>query len=122
MIDPVIFTIRLGGFQLPVRWYGIIIMSAVLLGTWVATREIRRRGEDPEFVWDALVYVLVTGIIGARLWYVLNDILGGGKHFQAARGVHRDQLVAGGSHRGVQRITRAQRFTAALTRAVSTVE
>ncbi|MFC1879182.1 prolipoprotein diacylglyceryl transferase [Chloroflexota bacterium] len=80
-MDPIIFTIRLGSLQLPIRWYGILIMGSVMLGAWVATREIRRRKEDPEFVWDALVYVLIGGIIGARLWYVLNDILGGGKYF-----------------------------------------
>ena len=81
MIDPIIFTIRLGGFELPIRWYGVIIMTAVLVATWVATREIRRRGEDTEFVWDAMVWVLIAGIVGARLWYVINDILGGGSHF-----------------------------------------
>lgn len=81
MIDPIIFTIRIGSLQIPIRWYGLIIMTAVLVATWVTTREIKRRGEDPEFVWDGLVWVLIAGIIGARLWYVLNDILGGGKGF-----------------------------------------
>ena len=80
-MDPIIFTISLGNFHLPIRWYGILIMGSVLLGTWIATREVMRRDEDPEFVWDALVYVLIGGILGARLWYVINDILGGGKYF-----------------------------------------
>jgi phosphatidylglycerol:prolipoprotein diacylglycerol transferase len=81
MIDPVIFTIRLGGIEIPIRWYGVLIMTAVLVAAWIVSREIRRRGEDPEFVWDAMVWVLIAGIIGARLWYVVNDILGGGSHF-----------------------------------------
>jgi phosphatidylglycerol:prolipoprotein diacylglycerol transferase len=81
MIDPIIFTIRVGSMELPIRWYGVIIMTAVLVATWIAMREIKRRGEDTEFVWDAMVWVLIAGIIGARLWYVVNDILGGGSHF-----------------------------------------
>jgi len=77
MIDPVIFTIRIGGLQIPIRWYGVLIMLAVLVAAWLAEREIRRRGEDPEFIWDAMLLVLPVGILGARLWYVVNDILGG---------------------------------------------
>ncbi len=26
MIDPVIFTIRIGNLQFPLRWYGVIVM------------------------------------------------------------------------------------------------
>lgn len=81
MIDPVLFTIRIGSLQLPIRWYGILIMSGVLFGTWLVEREVRRRGEDPEFIWDVLLWVLPAGVIGARLWYVLNATLGGSTYF-----------------------------------------
>jgi phosphatidylglycerol:prolipoprotein diacylglycerol transferase len=81
MIDPVIFTITLGKFQLPLRWYGVLIVLGVLVGTWVAAREVRRRGENPAFVWDGLTWALVAGIIGARVWYVANDILGGSTRY-----------------------------------------
>jgi len=37
-----------------------------------------RRRENGETIWDAMIWVLPLGIIGARLWYVLNDIIGGG--------------------------------------------
>lgn len=77
MIDPIIYTIRIAGLEIPIRWYGVLIMSAVLVGIWIAGREVKDRGEDPEFVWDAILWVLPAGIIGARLWYVINDILGG---------------------------------------------
>ena len=77
MIDPIIFTIQLGQFQLAVRWYGVILMTGVLVATWIASREVKRRGEDPEFVWDAMLWVLIAGVLGARLWYVATDILGG---------------------------------------------
>ena len=81
MIDPVIFTIRIGNFHLDLRWYGLLIVTGVVVGAWVAAREVRRRGENPEYVWEGLVWVLVAGLVGARLWYVVNDILGGNSRY-----------------------------------------
>ena len=77
MIDPVIFTIRLFGMEFPLRWYGVIVMAGVIVGSMIVEREIRRRGENGERIWDALLWVLPIGIIGARLWFVLNATLGG---------------------------------------------
>ena len=54
-----------------VRFYGIILMLGALAGAWLATREAKRRGHEPEIVWDLLTYLLVGGIIGARIWHIL---------------------------------------------------
>ena len=56
---------------LTIRFYGLIIMLGALAAAWLATREARRRGENPELVWDGLVWVLIGGIIGARIWHIL---------------------------------------------------
>ena len=77
MIDPVIFTIRLFGWEFPLRWYGVIVMIGVVVGAWIVERELKRRGENSDRIWDALIWVLPAGIIGARVWYVLNASLGG---------------------------------------------
>jgi phosphatidylglycerol:prolipoprotein diacylglycerol transferase len=82
MIDPVIFSFKLfGGIVITLRWYGVLVMLGAVVGTWIAEKEINRRGENGESVWDALVWVLPAGIIGARLWYVLNSILGGSQYY-----------------------------------------
>ncbi len=99
MIDPVIFTI--GNFSL--RWYGVIVMTGVIIGSLMVERKLKQYGENPDTLWDALVWwvsfgptiktplgsfrlglplgVLPMGIVGARLWYVLNDILGGNTRY-----------------------------------------
>jgi phosphatidylglycerol:prolipoprotein diacylglycerol transferase len=62
------------GFEigpLTIRFYGVIIMVGALAAAWLATVEARRRGENPELVWDGLVWVLIGGIIGARIWHIL---------------------------------------------------
>jgi phosphatidylglycerol:prolipoprotein diacylglycerol transferase len=79
MIDPVAFTIP--GINISVHWYGIIMMAGILLGTWITAREVRRHGGNPDHVWDGLTWALPAGVVGARLWYVVNDILGGGKRY-----------------------------------------
>ena len=53
-----------------IYFYGIILMLGVLAAAWLATREARRRGEDPNVVWDVLLWALIGGIIGARLWHI----------------------------------------------------
>jgi phosphatidylglycerol---prolipoprotein diacylglyceryl transferase len=77
MIDPIIFTI--GGFSL--RWYGVIVMLGVIVGSMLVERKLKQHGENSEAIWDALIWVLPAGIIGARLWYVINATLGGDSRF-----------------------------------------
>lgn len=54
-----------------IHYYGVIIMFGAIAGTWLAGREARRRNHDPEIVWDVLPWLLIGGIIGARLWHIL---------------------------------------------------
>ena len=54
MIDPVIFTIRLFGWEFPLRWYGVIVMVGVVVGALIVERELKRRGENSDRIWDAL--------------------------------------------------------------------
>ncbi len=54
-----------------IHYYGIIIMLGALAAAWMATLETKRRGHDPEMVWDVLPWLLIAGIIGARIWHIL---------------------------------------------------
>ena len=61
------------GFQLGpifIRYYGIILMLGAVAGGWLAAREARRREHDSEIVWDLLIWLIIGGVIGARLWHV----------------------------------------------------
>lgn len=61
------------GFQLGplyVRFYGIILMLGAVAAAILAEREARRRGQSGDLVWDGLIWVLIGGIIGARLWHI----------------------------------------------------
>jgi phosphatidylglycerol:prolipoprotein diacylglycerol transferase len=72
-MNPIAFTIG----PLAIYWYGILIVISALVGAWVATIEARRRGLDPEEVWNGLIVALILGIIGARLYHVFSSPEGG---------------------------------------------
>ena len=60
----------LGGLTLTIRWYGILIASAMALGLWLAARDATRRGERSEELLKATEFALIGGLVGARLYYV----------------------------------------------------
>ncbi len=81
MIDPVIFSFHIGTLTISLRWYGVLVMLGSLTGAWVAAKEMERKGEDPNYLWDVVVILLPIGILGARLWYVANATLGGNPYY-----------------------------------------
>lgn len=64
------FGIHLGDL-LYLRFYGIILVTGAFLGGYLASLEARRRGQNPDLVWDAILWALIGGIIGARIWHIL---------------------------------------------------
>jgi phosphatidylglycerol---prolipoprotein diacylglyceryl transferase len=68
-MDPVMLQIG----PIAIRWYGFLIALGVLIGSIWATREAERRGLDSEKLLDMAVWLVIAGIIGARLVYVLTS-------------------------------------------------
>jgi phosphatidylglycerol:prolipoprotein diacylglycerol transferase len=62
------YGIHLG--PLYVRFYGMIIMAGAVAATYVARWMLRKTDKDPELVWDGLLWALVFGVIGARLYHI----------------------------------------------------
>jgi len=63
---PLVF--QLGPVSL--RWYGLLIALAVLVGLALATRLGKSRGMDPALIADLLPLLVLGSVIGARLYYV----------------------------------------------------
>ncbi len=62
------------GFQigpLTIRYYAILILTGVIAATVLSYFEAKRRGKDPEIVIDSLTWIVLGGIIGARIWHIL---------------------------------------------------
>ena len=65
-VSPVIVEIG----PLSLRWYGVLMMLAFVIGAAIAARHVERRNLDGNTVWDGLLWVLIGAVIGARLYYV----------------------------------------------------
>lgn len=85
---------------LALRWYGVLMMSAILTGAYVAGREVERQGHDSNTIWDMLLWVLIPALIGARLYYVFIQAPRGpaGLDFYLANPVEILKIWKGGIH------------------------
>lgn len=66
-MHPIVF--RVGPFA--VRFYGLMYVTALLVGIWLLRLEAKRRGLPPERMVDLAFYMFVGGLLGGRLYYVL---------------------------------------------------
>jgi len=69
-LDPVI--VSLGPLDL--RWYGVIIAFAMLIGFLIANREANRKNMPEGMFVDLMFYIILFSLIGARLYYVLFNL------------------------------------------------
>ena len=66
--NPVILNIG----TLEIRWYGILVVLAIIAVIALSMVEARRRGISQDVVWDAGLWAVVGGIIGARLLHIID--------------------------------------------------
>jgi prolipoprotein diacylglyceryl transferase len=57
----------------PFHMYGVILAVGVLVGVYVAEQRWRRRGYPRDGIYDIAFWVVIWGVIGARLYHVVSD-------------------------------------------------
>ncbi len=67
-IDPFIFSIG----HLGLRWYSVIVVTAIAVGVWLTAREAHRKGFKKEDIYDVAIWVVLAGLLGARLFHVID--------------------------------------------------
>jgi phosphatidylglycerol---prolipoprotein diacylglyceryl transferase len=73
-LDPII--VRLGG--LAIHWYGLFIALGILVNVPLARRECKRKGISEDLVFNLAVWCVIFGVIGGRLYYVIQADQPGG--------------------------------------------
>jgi phosphatidylglycerol:prolipoprotein diacylglycerol transferase len=66
MLDPIAFALG----PIEVRWYGIILGTAALVGLLLCIQEGKRFRISPDFFMDMLLIGVPSAIVGARIYYV----------------------------------------------------
>lgn len=54
--------------------YGLMVASGFLIGISWASRMARKEGVDPQKVYDASFWIVIAGILGARITYILLNL------------------------------------------------
>lgn len=62
---------HIGRFFLPT--YGVLVSLGVLIGLWVSVRNSQRQGINPDDAWNFGILVVLSGIVGAKILYIIND-------------------------------------------------
>ena len=58
---------------IPLRAYGIIIAAGMIIGVWWTARRYRDRGGNPDTLYDAALWAIPLGIVGARIYHVITS-------------------------------------------------
>lgn len=61
-------SINIFGFE--IAFYGIVIGIGIMMGLYMATKEAKRSGQNPETYYDLVMYGVFFSFLGARLYYV----------------------------------------------------
>ena len=69
-MKPIFLSLRFGGRELGLHSYGMLIACGFAIGIALAFREARRRGLDGGKILDLSFWVLVSGLLGSRAFYV----------------------------------------------------
>ena len=62
---------HIGRFFLPT--YGLLVATGVLAGLWISVRNAARQGIDSDKAWNFGILVVLCGIVGAKILYIIND-------------------------------------------------
>ncbi|MEK7614796.1 MAG: prolipoprotein diacylglyceryl transferase [Patescibacteria group bacterium] len=53
---------------LPIQVWGLMVALGILAATWVAAKLARRRGQNPEVIWDLCFWAILGAFLFARLF------------------------------------------------------
>jgi prolipoprotein diacylglyceryl transferase len=58
---------------LPVHVYGLLLAVGVLVAAWIAERRWVARGGDVKTFNDMAIWIVIGGVVGARVYHVISD-------------------------------------------------
>ena len=90
---------QIGSFGVPT--YGVLVATGVLVGLWISVRNSEKQGIKAEDAWDFGIALVLAGIVGAKILYIILDWRTGHAYGQNLREIFSlDTLQAGGVFSG----------------------
>jgi phosphatidylglycerol---prolipoprotein diacylglyceryl transferase len=88
-----------GNFSIPT--YGVLVATGVLVGLWISVRNSEKQGIKAENAWDFGIALVLAGILGSKILYIILDWRSGHAYGQNLREIFTfDTLQAGGVFSG----------------------
>lgn len=72
---------RVPYLDFPISTFGVMMAVAFLAGSWITAKRMAEEGLDPDLATTLLVYVMLGGILGAKLYYAVDVSLRTGAPF-----------------------------------------
>jgi phosphatidylglycerol:prolipoprotein diacylglycerol transferase len=69
-MHPTLF--RIPYIDFPISTFGVMMAIAFLAGSWITAKRMAEEGLDPDLATTLLIYVMVGGIFGAKLYYAID--------------------------------------------------
>jgi phosphatidylglycerol---prolipoprotein diacylglyceryl transferase len=90
---------QIGSFGVPT--YGVLVALGVLVGLWISVRNSEKQGIKPENAWDFGIALVLAGIVGAKILYIILDWRSGHVYGENFREIFTfETLQAGGVFSG----------------------
>lgn len=59
---------KLGPFT--IHYYGIVILIGITAALFLTAKQAQKRGKNLDFLLDALPWIFIGGVLGARVWHI----------------------------------------------------
>jgi phosphatidylglycerol:prolipoprotein diacylglycerol transferase len=70
-------------FGFPISTFGVMMAVGFLVSAWIVSRRLAEYGLDPEFSSTILIYAMVGGVLGSKLYFAVDESLRSGQPFLA---------------------------------------
>jgi len=71
---------------IPIFGYGFMMFIGFSVAAWLASTRVMQIGQHPDVIWDMLMWALIPGLIGARVYYLWRH---GSPEFSTATGLQK---------------------------------
>jgi phosphatidylglycerol:prolipoprotein diacylglycerol transferase len=68
-------------FGFPISTFGVMMAVGFLLSAWIVARRLAEYGLDPEFASTILIYAMIGGVVGSKLYFAIDESLRGNAPF-----------------------------------------
>jgi phosphatidylglycerol:prolipoprotein diacylglycerol transferase len=72
-VYPILFTIP--GLDYPISTFGVMMALGFLAAYWLTVRELPSKGIDPELSSNLLLFVMLGGVLGAKLYFATDMMI-----------------------------------------------